>query len=383
MIRRPRLSVLLRVAIIAGVGVGLNPVAAEPPPETRATAAGAPATHMPEGLLQQSGLARFRLILGRLQLDPARHRKGTKEATRSQPYPLTETLTVSSQSGIASLHYTFRSDRQHAIVDVVDILQVRIVSERKDLRQRLTLEQPPEGPLRIRVESLASSATIDDPPSLLTPSFLTPRSSFLTPRSSFSTAPPPAAPASLSTPSLLHLQSSHPRLFAGHLGELLPYLLSTPTVSELNRAAQRQLLATADREPLPTLGEVEACVERLAAPQRRIRVAAERELLAWGLPVLRHLDRLDAALWDSEQRSRIRRVRWTLQPRRADTPQSLVHWLATDPEYWNLVAADWSHEKRHRGDVVLRRVCGTGLDADVLAAAEPIRVAEAAATRSR
>lgn len=331
MIRRPRLSVLLGIAIIAGVTVEAKPVRAfEPPPPPPGE----------QSLVRQSGMAHFRLVLGRLELDPPRHRKGTKTARQELPFSLTETLTVSSRRGVPSLHYTFQTDQHHAIVDVVDAQRVQIISHRVDRQQRVTLTQPVSGPLEIQFDHDAGER-------------------------------------SFQSPSLIHLRASHPALFETHLHPLMPYLLDGPPLESITKAAEQRLLRVALERPIPSLEDVRDLLDRMRSPQSKVRSAAEAELLSLGLPAMRHLDLLEDDLLDAEQRSRIRRVRWALHPQQGDSPSRLASWLSTDREYWNLVAVRLPPTQRALADQHVRRVCGTGLDAAVLEADEGIRIAEA------
>ncbi|WP_157609888.1 hypothetical protein [Roseimaritima ulvae] len=291
-------------------------------------------------------MAHFRLVLGRLELDPPRHRKGTKAARQELPFPLSETLTVSSRRGVPSLHYTFQTDQQHVIVDVVDAQRVQILSHRVDRQQRVTLTQPVSGPLEIQLDH-------------------------------------PSDKQSFQSPSLIHLRASHPVLFETHLHHLMPYLLDGPTLETITAAAEQRLLRVACERPIPSLDDVRDALDRIRSPQSKVRRAAEAELLAMGLPVLRHLDRLDNEFLDAEQRSRIRRVRWTLRPQQSDSPSRLASWLSTDRDYWNLAAVHWSPAQRVLADQYVQRVCGIGLDAEVLDIDEGIRIAEAAAPFSR
>ncbi len=338
MIRRPRLSVLFGIAIVACFPIERLPrAAAEPPPHNVDEGA--------QGLIRQTGMAHFRLVLGRLELDPPRHRKGTKTAEREHPFTIQETLTVSSRRGVPSLHYTFETDQHHAIVDVVDAQTVQLISHRLDRRERVTLSQPACGPLTIEW------VTADN-------------------KRSFQTA------------SLLHLRTSHPAIFDAHLERLLPYLLEGPSLATVSAAAESQLIGVCLERPAPTIEEVRECLDRMRAPRSTTRSAAEAELLSWGLPVMRHLDQIDLNLLDAEQRARVQRVRWALQPQQPDTPGRLASWLSTDRDYWSLMAVRLPPNERLAADRFVTRVCGQGLEA-ARQADTTVRIAEATSSANR
>jgi len=332
MIRRPRLSVLLGIAIVASFPIERRfLLATEPPP-----------THLEkgsDGLIHDSGIVHFRLVLGRLELDPARHRKGSKTATREAPDPLTETITVDSRRGIPSLHYTFETTTQQAIVDVVDAQRVQILSQRVDRPERVTLTQPVTGPITVQVDQAAGDQT-------------------------------------LHVASLLHFQAAHPQLFDDHLQPLLPYLLEGPSLTTLRIAAAEQMVQVTVGRRLPMADEVRDCLDQMRSPKRSVRSAAEAELLSFGLPVMRQLDAIPNDRLDAEQAARVQRIRLTLRPRQHDTASQLASWLATDRDYWNLAVVDLSPPDRLLVDRAITRACGQGLDASVLHH-DGIRIAEA------
>lgn len=347
MIRRPRLSVLLGIAIVAVFFS--QPITAHADEPNRSGGPGPP-IDLPNGssgLIQQTGIVHFQMILGRLELDPPRHRKGTKSLRQTEPFELQERITVSSERGIPSLHYSWETDHHRVIVNVSDALNLHLHSQRPDLRTQIALVQPASGPIVVKLQS--------DTGELL---------------------------ESIAVPSLYHLQASHPEIFSQHLERLLPYLLPGPSIRQLRFEAETRLLTVTPNRPIPTYSSVQACIEQLSDSRRATRAAAEAELCAFGLPVLRHIDRFPAELLETEQRARLQRVRQHLQPRSSDTPARLASWLSSDHRYWNLATANFSHEEWLVADRFVHKTCGKHLDS-VQPLPSGVRIADAIGPHTR
>lgn len=318
MIRRPRLSVLLGIAIVTTCSFSGRSRSQAGPPQPE------PAEE-PVGILAETGMAHFRLVLGRLELDPPRHRKGSKSLQHAHPAAVEETVSVTSERGIPSLHYTLHSERQQVIIDVVDALRVRVVSERLDVEERFIIDQPASGPLTITCQRATETERLE-------------------------------------AASFLHLQAALPQWCRRHLQPVWAYVMPGPTLAELSAATTDHLVAVTLSRSLPTQGDVLDWIDQLRSPRRHRRAAAERALLDYGLPVLRILDDVAPGVLDTEQAARLQRVRWTLRPRQADTPQRLASWLAADQAYWNLRAAELPPPQRWAIDRGLRKCLGEGLD---------------------
>lgn len=336
MIRRSCPGVLLGFAIVAVVSTRSSYCTAQQPPPPP----GGVASEGPPGVIHQTGIVNLRLVLGRLEIDPARYRKGSKHAKHDLPTPLEESVCVDSKLGIPSLHYTFQSPHHHAVVDIVDIQRCHLFSERSDLGERLQLVQPIDGPLTIQVSSPHGSITI-------------------------------------SSPSLLHLQATHRTQFDSHLSPLWHYLLPGPSMEQLAASTMEKMLSACLDKPsdFPTRDQVLDCVQRMRSTRRAERHQAETELSGLGLGVLGHLRELDWRHLDAEQTARLRRVRLQLQPIEPDSPTRLACWLNSDYEFWNRIAAELTKSQRLAVDRHLRRTLDRSL-APAAVSAPSVRIAE-------
>lgn len=269
-----------------------------------------------------SGVVRFELIQGRLCLDPPRHRKGSQS---HQHDGVSESITVTAERGIPSLHYVFQSPQQALTLGVHQSRDVRAESWRSADDSRCLLVQPPHGDVQFRV----SRGALDDLHVGAT---------------------------------LIHVRQGDPISFDQHFGELVACLLRGQSLADISRQAEREALASfqAFRDPAqpsldqpgdfalhrtaghvgegPSRHAVIEQVQRLRSPRRSQRVAAERSLLSWGTPILPTLRSLARSDWDAEQRARIDAIMEQLRPRVGDTPASLARLLTHDRDYWSAVS---------------------------------------------
>ncbi len=96
---------------------------------------------------------------------------------------------------------------------------------------------------------------------------------------------------------------------------------------------------------MPSEEEIEDCVDRLRSRRRSNRIAAERQLLAWGTIVVPTLRGYSSERLDTEQINRVRGILRRLRPRVDDTPSTLAKLLVNDPSYWSQIAAGLSGEE--------------------------------------
>jgi hypothetical protein len=273
-----------------------------------------------EALILKSKVARFRLILGRLSLDPPAHIKCERVADLTSGLG-TEKVEVTARRGIPSLHYRFETELRNYTVDVSDAEHVRILSRRNHAwgTESLLLEQPGIGPIKLTLTTEDFVESAASPPQPVTDEF--------------------------QVPSLVHLQAMYPSIYSRHVSPLLARLLDTVPAS---CQAEDLLNAIEPTEPdrredaLAFHLRVHQLVDALRSPERKARNHAENELKRLGLPALRLLDAIAmrGADLDGEQTLRLDRVRESLRPRGNDTPHQLARWLASDIAYWNTVAQE-------------------------------------------
>lgn len=267
---------------------------------------------IPDALIPSSQVAKFRLILGRLSLDPPAHIKCERSAELACGG--SERVEVTACRGIPSLHYKLSSQTRNLTVNVTAADHVRVEStvDTADVDETLKIDQPANGLIGI---------------SLVTSDLITGE----TLHKSFKVA------------SLAHLRVSYPQLYANHIAPMLARLLQhKPTNCDA-------IDLVAVLKDTPVAGEtlqarVDEFVEGLRSASRESRNRAETELRSIGLPALCLIDQTlrKRTDMDTEQLMRLRRVRAAISPKITDNRRQLARWLASDIAYWNLVASDLS-----------------------------------------
>jgi hypothetical protein len=288
--------------------------------------------HRPEGdsLVQSTGAAHFRLILGRLSLDAPQHIK-CRRACESECGQFQQTLRVTAERGIPSLHYFWSTPQREVTVDVDEAEHVRIRSRVRsgDAWETLHVDQPAWGPIEVHLDE-PTAGQLDSRP--------------------------------WQVASLVHLRAEQPGIAARHLAPLWPQLLA----ERPPHCQADDLLAAISAHRADARCQrdhIEALVEQLAAPQRSRRAAAQRELLAIGLPVLAVVDRVNPRQLEAEQRGRLAAIRRQLRPTRTDSADSLAQWLSVDARYWKTIAPQLSPTQRRRADTLVADILGEELPA--------------------
>lgn len=273
------------------VSFGQRPPAGQPPSAAPSAA--------DAGFFATSGVARFQLIQGRLCLDAPRHRKGSQRHKTDHVY---ESVTVTAERGIPSLHYVYQAADHHLTLSVQQAYFVRIESWLPQTDERSVLEQPARGQIRWKV----SRGEIQDQHEGAT---------------------------------LLHTRMSDQASFDLHHGILLKRLLRGRSMAGLHQEVQEAVFdKLGHNSRVPTREDIETCIEDLRANQRATRTAAQRQLLAWGTPVIATLQSLDPDQLDAEQQQRIRCILKQLRPRTDDTPATLAKLFMNDQAYWQALA---------------------------------------------
>jgi len=265
-----------------------------------------------------SGVVRFELIQGRLCLDPHRHRKGAQSRQRNG---VAESITVTADRGIPSLHYVYRSPQRQLTLSVHRSRSVRAESWLAADNSRLVLVQPAQGAVQLSVQR-------GDLRDLHTGS------------------------------TLIHVRQGDSFSFDQHFGELVHCLLRGQSLAEISDRAEQKAFenfgnscsyarqsvdrshspAAGDIGHVPNQAEIAEQVNRLRSPRRSERAIAERMLLSWGTSILPTLQSLTREDLDAEQRARVAAMIDKLRPRVGDTPASLAKLLTNDRAYWLLVS---------------------------------------------
>ncbi len=264
-----------------------------------------------------AGIVRFQMIGGRISLDPPCHRKGSKRRETDEEY---ESVRVTAERGIPSLHYVCHTPEQQLTVSVGDATELRIESRLPPSGHRSVLEQPEIGAIRWTL----SGAGTDE---------------------------------SYTGETLLHIREQSPEQFDRHHDAILTCLLrgrSLRVISEETRAALMERLETAE---MPDRSAVLDAVDALKAPHRGQRVAAERRLLGWGTPILPIVAAIDPDRLGPEQSARLTQIRQRLRRSHEDTPASLAMRLINDREHWERIAPRMSQAEIERANSHLS-ACG-------------------------
>jgi hypothetical protein len=210
---------------------------------------------------------------------------------------------VTADRGIPSLHYVCESDSHQLTLSVEQATTMRIESWLPNTGERSVLEQPASGVVRwkhTRGDQLDKYGGDN----------------------------------------LLHLRRANPVLFDQHFGGLIQRLLRGVSLQTISLATEQRMLDELASRPTLDESTIRQCVEQLRANRISERVAAERQLLSWGTPIVPSLHHILDGDIDAEQRQRIKRILARLRPMIDDTPTSLAKLLVNDRGYWSRIAAD-------------------------------------------
>ncbi len=265
-------------------------------------------------LLRQNQAAHFYLVLGRLQLDPVRYRKGSQSlihealsahAVASQSHsgdPVTESIHIDCNRGIPSMHYTMSTATARLTIDADSRGPWRIESNRMAAtgNVRVVVQQTPGSPIVLRCLSDAPELTIR-------------------------------------AATWLHLREADRATFVEHLEPIIDELLWPYQFNQLADDAKahslRQIEATTIDDE-----SISHWIDDLRSPSRSQRTIAERQLQSVGIALLPRLNKLDWPSLEAEQRHRLRTIQSTLTPLAEDDSVRLANLIHRDVDYWQLAS---------------------------------------------
>lgn len=256
------------------------------------------ASPLADGCFSSAGVVRFRMIGGRISLDPPLHRKGSESREVGGIF---ESVNVTAERGIPSLHYVSHSPRQQLTLSVRNATELRLESWIPESGRRSVLEQPEFATIRWTLTESGTEET------------------FL-------------------GSSLLHLREQSPEQFDGHYDAILTCVLRGCSLRSFSEATREVLLDRLATVETPDRATIIEAVEALDSPKRRDRMLAERSLLSWGTPILPVLATIDPDRLGAEPKSRLAQIRRQLRRYRDDTPTSLAMQLINDRDYWGWIA---------------------------------------------
>tara|TARA_R110002073_G_scaffold38537_15_gene110484 strand:+ start:1643 stop:2713 length:1071 start_codon:yes stop_codon:yes gene_type:complete len=295
-----------------------------------------------DAFFSSSGVVRFQLIQGRLGLNPMLHRNGAQQRQDDEVF---ESITVTAQRGIPSLHYVLQqpmvrplpsysqtpqssfsnsdlskshlseSPLQHITLSVDNATEVKIESELKHTGERSVLNQPAFGMIRWEIQR---GDQLD----------------------------------SYTGSTLFHVRLQNPEVFDLHYADLTSRVLRGNSIAELSDQIHVAVLAHHDGLPAIPLSEVVCCVEQLRSPRQSVRISAQQQLLRWGTPIIPMVQRMMATDLELEQRARLGETMRMLRPRVEDTPRSLAMLMVNDPLFWelekpHLTQSEWGLVNQH------------------------------------
>lgn len=289
----PLLSVVIGLSIATG-----RLLSQETPVDEGSDSPQAP----PESILCDSHAAHFRLVLGRIELDPVRYRKGTINRKTGQNDPSTsrsETLTIDATRGVPRLHYTRQTAGQRLTLDVNERGRLSIESEIK--AERLLLVQEDNRPILIQhfrgKESYKREAD-----------------------------------------TWIHFYVSDSATYNKHLRPLVDSLIRGTPLNKLAEAAHLRSLASLSSASITSDIALQRYIEMLGSTQRASRIEAQRELHQCGISLLPRLRQVDPQRLDAEQRHRLNQIIQQLTPRGEDCESRIAAMIRDDSSYW--LAAD-------------------------------------------
>ena len=243
-------------------------------------------------------MVRFQFIQGRLCLNCPQHRKGTQSRQESG---VSESITVTSEMGVPSLHYVLHTNEQQLTLNVQHAGKVRMESRFLKTGERAILEQPDFGTICWVLSDGDHTVSLDGA-------------------------------------TLLHLREHDTQVFDLHFGALFACLLRGKSLSMLMDETSLAMIEQARRGGTPSIEEITEVVDLLGAPTVVQRRSAYRQLLKWGTPVVPVLQALLHSDLNAEQRARIHDIQNRLRAVVDDTPASLAKLLVNDTSYWAVTA---------------------------------------------
>ncbi|WP_372895750.1 hypothetical protein [Stieleria sp.] len=328
-----RYPYLIALAILMAMPTVSTP-ADEPTADQRLKATGSPAPcrkkqrarRQPPGVFSESGLARFRLRSGRLEVDPMRYRKGSQQ---HQTDRFRESITVSSSSGVPSVYYSYADDYQRVQLVAEHGKSLRMESTLVATGEQAVLEQQEPGVIQWHVRrDPAAESDLD---------------------------------RHVSGPTLLHIVGQDEAGFQIHFDILISRMLLGRSVIELTRRTEAFLQDNATTLTVVSSDDVDRFIDQLGSAKHSQRRGAAVELAGLGTSAIPYLTTaLTRTDLDVEQRARIHMLISRCPRTDEDTPSSLACLLSTDRDHWQIMAKKMNQTQWIAANAHIRRC---GLDA--------------------
>lgn len=144
--------------------------------------------------------------------------------------------------------------------------------------------------------------------------------------------------------------------FDRHFGAMFQRLLRGQTMQELCSNTTTAMLTQLTGNAAPEIANIERAVRQLRSSKRTRRVAAERQLLDWGTPIIPVIQSIPAGDLDREQQERLTHIFARIRPRENDSACSLARLLVNDQAYWQLIAEQLNENQLRVANSHLQRV---------------------------
>ncbi|TWU44889.1 hypothetical protein Q31b_00590 [Novipirellula aureliae] len=289
------------LAVVLDLSIRCVASFAQGPPEADSLSTARSDPHV-DKLFSDGGVVRFQMIQGRLRLDAPRHRIGAETIASDHSF---ESIVVSAERGLPSVHYVSKRPSQTLKLDVLDAVTVRMESSLSKTEERSVLEQSPYGLVYWTIERGGMMDRYQGT-------------------------------------TLLHVRYQNPEIFDIHYGGLIERILGGRSLASLSSKTRHWSMTHAMKGTLPHRSSIDECVAMLSAKRQATRRHAQQQLLLWGTPVIAALHESLSSDIDAEQRMRVQQTIRMLRPQVEDTPRSLAMLMVNDPTYWNLVSPQLS-----------------------------------------
>jgi hypothetical protein len=308
-----------------------------------------PSSHA-ASLLRDGQLAHFRLVLGQLEIDPVKYRKGTHH--RSRPVQvgngqaadtaslISETLSIEAARGIPKLHYRRQSPGQTLTLDIDNRNRIQIDSISIDPAERVIVTQESGRQISIRrqrdgrVEQTYAETWFH----------LYVRSPEIYRRHLASFLDDMLYPMKLDRLA----ESSLARSVAEIAGGTGPHAAPGPSGATIPASGSGRWAASTNGHIVATMDDpaLRHAISRLGSSDRAERILAQQSLVQQGIAIVPRLRQVDPRSLDPEQRERLAQVLRQLTPAGEDHEARVATLIRDDSAYWVSVADRLTPDQR-------------------------------------
>lgn len=317
----PKLFWLLSIALTTSITF-CDSLSAQPAESIEASSF--PNTPPLSDLLQ--GNASFRMVLGRVALDPKRYRVGQFRFKKSDkpednPVDVLRTLTISLERGQPNLVLYRSTPTDRWMIEARGNGRCKIQYTHTQAVYGLTWDQPASGLIKIELEQSGKKKHY-------------------------------------TTMSLWHFRFEEPTIATQHIFPMLLKLEPNWNLELIAKETEERMEEVLQIQPQVTERQVQELMQEFSSNNASTRDRAHRELRTKGLAILTPLMMLDVNQLEMEQRLRVERLIQAMKPTTDDTPNRLAAWLAGDYGVCQRVAAKLEGDAKKQGLAYLKGLSG-------------------------